>query len=356
MRRLLLVLVLALSFAPIILFASVKSTILGTVTDASGAVIAGATVKVTSVDTGFTRQITTEASGDYVVPDLDPGRYSVTVDLAGFKTFTRTGIELQVDQRLRVDVALEVGNVHQQVEVTGQPPLVETDSSSVGEVVGTDQVERLPLNGRFFLSLALLTPGSNAGYPGNRQANNDLGNTALAVNGARTSANNYMIDGTDNNEGWNGYVSLYLSVDAIQEFKVQTGMSTAEFGRSAGAEVNLVTKSGTNNVHGSAFEFVRNDVFDANSFFSNAAGLAKPPYRRNQFGGSFGGPVYIPGVYDGRNRTFFFIDYEGTRIRQPVTRASSVPTWPAATRIFSITGKKLPRRRSLTCIWTRKVM
>lgn len=184
----------------------------------------------------------------------------------------------------------------------------------------------LPLNGRYFLSLALLTPGSNAGYPGNRQANNELGNTSLAVNGARTSANNYMMDGIDNNNMWNGYVSLYLSVDGIQEFKVQTGMSNAEFGRSAGAQVNIVTKGGTNNLHGSLFEFVRNDKLDANSFFSNSAGLPKPPYRRNQFGGSIGGPVYIPGVYDGRNRTFFFFDFEGSRIRQPETLVSTVPT------------------------------
>jgi hypothetical protein len=326
MQRLGLIIVLALSFATANLFASTKSTILGTVRDTSGAVVPGATVKVTSENMLINRVIKSDSAGDYVAADLDPGIYTITVDLTGFKTFTRTGVTLDVEQSLRVDVSLEVGDVTQKVQVSGQPPLVETDSSSVGQLIGANEVVNLPLNGRFFLSLALLTPGSNAGYPGNHQAGIELGGTALAVNGARSSSNNYMMDGVDNNEGWQGYVSLFLSVDAIQEFKVQTGMSAAEYGRSAGAQVNIVTKNGTNNIHGSMFEYVRNDKFDANSFFSNSAGLPKPPYRRNQFGGSFGGPVYIPGVYDGRNRTFFFIDYEGTRIRQPETLVSTVPT------------------------------
>ncbi len=329
MRRFCAAVALALLFTAANLLAfSVKSSILGTVTDATGAVVSGATVTVTNTGTNSSRQVTTNAQGDYLVAELDPGQYSVTVEAAGFKQFKRTLFDLQVDQRLRVDAAMTVGEVSEHIEVSGQPPLVETDSSTVGQVIDRNQVNGLPLNGRFFLQLALLTPGSNAGYPGNRQQGNQIGGVALAVNGARSASNNYMVDGIDNNLGFNGYFSLSPSVDAIQEFKVQTGNSSAEFGRSAGAQVNLVTRSGTNAFHGSLFEFLRNDSLDAVDSFSKAYGgvVEKPPYHRNQFGGSLGGPVIIPGVYNGKNRTFFFFSYEGTRVRKAWPALSSVPT------------------------------
>jgi hypothetical protein len=300
--------------------ASTKSTILGTVQDSSSALVPNATVTIRSETTNFVRQANTNPDGDYVVPDLDPGTYSITVEAPGFKRFARTGVLLNVDRRLRVDAALSVGDVTETVQVAGEAPLVETDSSAIGQVIARDQVNRLPLNGRSFLSLALLVPGSNQGYPGNRQQANELGGVSLAVNGARSTSNNYMIDGVDNNGGFNGYFSLSPSIDSIEEFKVQTNSYSAEFGRSAGAQINVVTRTGTNQFHGSAFEYLRNSELDAVSFFSKAGGITtKPPFKQNQFGATLGGAII-------KNSTFFFFSYEGTRIRQALTRTSTVPS------------------------------
>lgn len=300
--------------------------ILGTVTDSSGAVVAGASVSVKNVGTGFTRDVVTDSKGDYAVSDLEPGEYMVTVSAQGFREFVHTGLQLVVNQLLRVDAALAVGSTKQTVEVKGQPPLIQTDTSSVGQVITEDQVENLPLNGRYFLQLALLSPGSNAGAPGNSQANRDIGGVSLAANGARTPSNNYMMDGMDNNLTINGYIGIMPSVDTIQEFKVQTSTYSAEFGRSAGAQINLVSKSGTNQWHGSAYEFLRNDHLDATEFFLDEDHEAKAPLKQNQFGATIGGPVKIPGVYDGKDKTFFFFGFEGFRIRNGQTFTSTVPT------------------------------
>jgi len=317
--------------------ASTTSTILGTVTDPSGALVAHAAVTVRSETTNFSHEAVSSSEGDFVIPNLDPGLYTVNVQASGFRQFVRTGVALTVDQRLRVDASLTVGDVSEKVEVAGQVQLVNTDSSSIGQVIDREEVNRLPLNGRYFLQLALLVPGANTGYPGNRQMGNELGGVSLAVNGARTSSNNYLIDGVDNNGGFNGYFSLSPSVDSIQEFKVQTNSYSAEFGRSAGAQINVVSRAGTNRYHGSAAEFLRNSELDAAAFFSNAAGITtKPPFKRNQFAASLGGPVSIPGIYHGTNKTFFFFSYEGTRIRQAVTRTSTVPT--AALRAGDFSG------------------
>src|SRR5262249_10574200 len=222
-------------------------------------------------------------------------------------------------------------------ECAGTLQWVTKDSPPTGQVIDRGEVNRLPLNGRYFLQLALLVPGSNTGYPGNRQMGNELGGVSLAVNGARSSSNNYLIDGVDNNGGFNGYFSLSPSVDSIQEFKVQTNSYSAEFGRSAGAQINVVSRAGTNQFHGSASEFLRNSELDAVAFFSNAAGITpQPPFKRSQFPASLGGPVSIPGIYSGKDRTFFYFSYEGTRIRQAVTRTSTVPT--AATRAGDFSG------------------
>jgi hypothetical protein len=311
-----------------ICLAATKSTILGTVHDASGAVVANATVTVTNELTSFSREISTNEDGDYDATNLDPGMYTVSAQAAGFKRFIRNGVELRVDQRLRVDVNLAVGEVTEQIQVTGQAPLVESDTSSIGQVIDREKVNRLPLNGRFFLQLALLSPGANLGGVSTRQSANQEGNS-LSINGMRSYSNTYLVDGVDNNALLNGYYVVSPSVDSIQEFKVQMNAYSAEFGRSAGAQVNVVTRTGTNQVHGSAYEYLRNDTLDANPWFSNAGGItAKVPFKRNQFGASFGGPIYIPKLYNGKNRTFFFFNYEGTRIRQAVNRVSSVPTAP----------------------------
>ena len=310
-------------------FAAVDGTILGTVYDPSGAVVSNAKIVVRSETTNLERETKTGSEGNYTVPGLSPGPYTVTVEAPGFKRDVYDKLDLRVEQSLRVDATLTVGQTSESVEVSTQTQLVDTDAASLGQVINRERVNRLPLNGRFFLQLALLSPGSNAGAPGNRQESNQEGNS-VAVNGARSAANTYLIDGVDNSSGFNGYYVVSPSVDAIQEFKVQTNAYTAEFGRSAGAQINLITRSGSNQFHGSLFEFLRNDALDANNWFSNAGGLTtKPPYRRNQFGGAVGGPVL-------KNRTFFFFNYEGTRIRQAQTRVATVPT--AAMKMGDFSG------------------
>ncbi len=308
--------------------------ILGTVKDASGAVVAGASVVVNNAGTNFTRTVATDAKGDYAVPDLEPGDYTVSVRAQGFQEAIHSGLQLVVNQLLRVDVTLTVGSIQQKVEVTGQPPLVQTDSSSVGQTIVENQVENLPLNGRNFLQLALLSTGSNAGAPGNSQANRDIGGVSLAANGARTPSNNYMMDGMDNNLAINGYIGLMPSVDTIEEFKVQTSTYSAEFGRSAGAQINLVSKSGTNHWHGSAYEFLRNDHLDATEFFLNGSGGHKSPLKQNQFGATIGGPVV-------KDKTFFFFGYEGLRIRRGQTFTSTVPTAAEKQGDFTALGKTI---------------
>jgi hypothetical protein len=320
----------------LISFAASKSTIVGTVHDASGAVVANATVTVKNESTNFSREITTNEEGDYVATSLDPGMYSVTAQASGFKRYVRTGLELRVDQRLRADVSLTIGEVTEQVQVSGQAPLVESETSSIGQVIDREKVNRLPLNGRFFLQLALLSPGANLGGVSTRQSANQEGNS-LSVNGMRSYSNTYLVDGVDNNATLNGYYVVSPSVDSIQEFKVQMNAYSAEFGRSAGAQVNVVTRTGTNQIHGSLYEYLRNDKLDANPWFSNAGGItSKVPFRRNQFGASLGAPVFLPKIYNGKDKTFFFFNYEGTRIRQAVTRVSTVPT--AQMRMGDFTG------------------
>jgi hypothetical protein len=326
---------------PLTLYGQLNTgTILGTVRDTSGSVVPSARVVVKNVGTGYIREIATDAQGDYSVTALDPGSYMVTVHAQGFEEFVHTGFELLVDQLLRVDVALNVGPVTQKIEVTGQPPVVQTDTSSIGQVIGRDQVQSMPLNGRYFLQLALLSPGSNPGAPGNAQSNRDIGSVSLSVNGMQTSGNNYMMDGLDNNLSINDYISVMPSIDTIQEFKVETNMYSAEFGHGAGAQINLVTKSGTNQLHGSAYEFLRNSYLDGTNFFTNRTHQTKPQYRQNQFGATLGGPVSIPSVYDGKDRTFFFFGYEGLRVEQGVTRISSVPS--AAMQAGNFTASGLP--------------
>ncbi|MFN0168899.1 MAG: carboxypeptidase regulatory-like domain-containing protein [Bryobacteraceae bacterium] len=318
-------------------YAAVEGTVVGTVLDPSGAAIANARVAIRSEGTNFVRETQTDGTGNYVVPDLAPGSYTVTIEAAGFRRAVYSGLILRVEQKLRVDSTLQVGQVDQTVEVSGQGVLVETDSSSIGQVVDRDRVNRLPLNGRFFLQLALLVPGASLGGVSTRQSANQEGNS-VSLNGMRSYSNTYLIDGVDNNSLFNGYYIVSPSVDAIQEFKVQMNAYSAEFGRSAGAQVNVLTRTGTNAFHGSLFEYLRNNVLDANPWFSNSAGITtKVPFRRNQFGGSFGGPALIPKIYNGKDKTFFFFNYEGTRIRQAVTRVSTVP--PAAFRAGDFSGQ-----------------
>jgi hypothetical protein len=302
---------------------AVTGTLLGTVTDSTGAVVTGAKVTVTNQNTGLTRTVTTDAAGEYTVPSIPTGVYTVLVEMQGFKATALSQVEVGVDQRVRIDAALEVGAMTESVTIEATTPLLQTSSSELGTTVKNEQIEALPLNGRNFVSLTRTVPGVLRGIPG---ANIDgagslawRASASFSANGQRPRDNNYMLDGVDNNETWLQTVVIFPSVDALDEFKLQTSTYSAEFGRSLGGVVNLQIKSGTNNYRGSVFEFHRNDAFDANNFFNNRAGRPKPDFEQNQFGGTIGGPIF-------KDRTFFFSDYQGHREKQGLTFLSTVPT------------------------------
>ncbi|MBV8820474.1 MAG: carboxypeptidase regulatory-like domain-containing protein, partial [Acidobacteriaceae bacterium] len=296
-------------------------TILGTVRDASGAVVPNAKVTILNEGTSFTQTTTTGASGTYVFTPLRIGTYSVQVEQPGFKKERRTGQQLSIQQQLVVDFALEPGEVASTVEVSGQAPVLQTESGSVGQVVNTQAVNDLPLNGRNYTFLARLTTGVNPGQPEGRGLN---ANGWFEANGTRADQNNYMLDGIDNNSNSVDFLSgaayvIKPPIDALAEFKLQTNSFSAEFGRAGGAVLNATLKSGTNELHGSLWEFLRNDKLDAADYFQNATGSKKGAFRQNQFGVTVGGPIR-------KNKTFFFADYEGTRVRQQVPQTATVPT------------------------------
>ena len=302
---------------------AVSGTILGTIKDPSGAVVGNTQVRIANDNTGLVRTVPTDAAGNYLVPFLPPGIYTVAAEAAGFKKAAFTNVVVQVDQKARVDFSLEVGAVTETVNVEAAVPLVSSDTSELGAVVSENQIKELPLNGRDFVHLTRTIPGVLRGIPGsNIDGAGSLAwrmSASFAANGNRTRDNNFLLDGVDNNETWLNSVVIFPSVDALQEFKVQTSTYSAEFGRSSGGVVNIQIKSGTNNLHGSAFEFLRNDRLDANDLFNNKFARAKPPFRQNQFGATLGGPIR-------RDRTFFFMDYQGWRRREAQTYLSNVPS------------------------------
>ena len=277
--------------------------------------------------TNIAVKTTTDASGEYVVTPLEVGKYSVAVEATGFKRSVRSDIQVNVQDRVRVDARLEVGKASETVEVQAAAPVLETDTSYLGEVVDSQRIVDLPLNGRFFTRLAVLTAGTAPTPAGARDENTG----GFSANGVRPYQNNYILDGVDNNslsEDLSSQASFVIGPppDAIQEFKVQTNSMSAEFGRSGGAVLNVTIKSGTNDLHGTAYEFLRNSDLDANNFFNNANGAPIAPFKQNQFGFSIGAPILIPKIYNGKNRTFFFFDYQGTRIRTGDTFLATVPT------------------------------
>ncbi|HWF48352.1 MAG TPA: carboxypeptidase regulatory-like domain-containing protein [Bryobacteraceae bacterium] len=296
-----------------------SSTITGTVRDSSGGVIPAAKVIIVQTDTTESREVTTNDHGEFEAPNLHIGRYSVRVAVQGFKTQVFNDITLEVDKVVNLPITLQPGVVAESVEVTGGAPLVDTATSSLGQVIDNKKINDLPLNGRNVWALGLLS-GNSVPVKGINS------NLPFTGGGGRYQSNDILLDGIDNNTiatggsiGYNG-INYSPSVDAVAEFKVKTNNYSAEFGRSAGTIVSAITKSGTNTLNGDVWEFVRNNVFDANNFFSNASGTARQPFRQNQFGFTLGGPIVIPKVYNGHNRTFFFVDYEGIRRR---TSASS---------------------------------
>lgn len=305
----------------------------GTVTDASGAVVPNAVIEVKNLSTGALRHVTTNDIGSYTVTQLPPGHYSISVSRTGFAGAVRPDVELLVNQDLGVDFALSVGEVSQRVEVTAAPSALKTTSATVGQVIGSKPVVDLPLNGRQFTQLALLTPGAAPKESG-QQAFFVIpiggGGISPSVNGQRGQQNNFTLDGVLNNAIFDNTWAYSPPPDAIQEFNVQSHITDAGFGISSGANINVVTKSGTNQIHGSVWEFLRNDRLDAANFFDNFSSLKKPPFRQNQFGFAVGGPVFLPtpwGLWDGRkHRTYFFGSFEGFESREGFNEFNSVPT------------------------------
>ena len=304
-------------------FAQLQSgRILGTVFDPQRAGIPGATVTVTNLATNIARTTQTDAEGNYVITPLDPGNYRVSAEISGFQTAVREGLTLTVGQAARVELTLSLGGLSTEVQVVAETPTLNTESATLSQVITNEQIVDLPLNGRGFYELARLTSGVALLPPtGNTQpvrpevAN---GNVIGGVAGAQTR---FLLDGVDITEEHQGGTWIQTSVDALQEFSVQQNAYSAEF-HGAGATFNVTTKSGGNTFHGSLFEFTRNDAFDSKNFFA----VNKEKLTRNQFGGTLGGPVMIPGMFDGRNKTFFFASYEGHRRQQGVTDVSIVPS------------------------------
>ncbi|HXW88963.1 MAG TPA: TonB-dependent receptor, partial [Terriglobales bacterium] len=322
MRKTILRVVLSIS-AAVTAFAQVDtSSLVGTVKDASGAILPGVTVTATNTDTGVSTVVKTESDGNYVITPLHIGRYSVAVESKGFRREIRRDVVLDVQQSIKLDFSLQVGSVSETLEVSGAAPLLDTESASLGDVVTSETVEGLPLNGRRYTDLAALTSGvakviEGPVNGGSTPTNGNAGGS-FAVNGVRGTQNNFLLDGVDNNSNDNADVSILSSVDAIAEFKIQTSNYSAEFGRTGGAVINATTKSGSNRFHGSAWEFLRNDAFDSAQYGFGSA-QPKAPYKQNQFGATLGGPIV-------QQKAFFFLDYEGTRIHSATLDFATVPT------------------------------
>jgi hypothetical protein len=296
-----------------------RGAIVGRVVDASGAVVSGATVIVTNKGTGVAVTTGTNNTGEYQVLALIPGTYSVRVSAQGFQTFLRDDLELHVQDRLSIEVTLKVGSLNQEVVVSGREPLLQTATADVGNVVDTQLVNDLPLNGRRYADLALLEAGVQKYYAANNPAPD-----RFSVNGNLELQNNFLLNGIDNNSWSENLQEFSVQVvqpppDAVQEFRVQTRTYSSEFGNSAGAVINATLKSGTNSYHGNLFEYVRNSSFDANSWINDRNNKPKGHFVQNQFGGTFGGPII-------KDKTFFFADFQRFSSRRSTTIQSTVPT------------------------------
>ena len=323
-----------------LLYGQANGSFLGTVSDKTGSVISGAAVTVTSQGTGLSRETKTDDTGHYLTPLLPVGNYTIRVNSQGFKTVEQTDIRLQVNEQREVDFTLVPGSVTEAVEVSATEVAVETSTPTLGQVITSQQVADLPLNGRDFVQLATLTPGTvqetnpNSFFNGGPSSEvSTRGSYSLSVGGSRAQSTDWLFDGNDNNELTAGGISILPSIDAIQEFKVLTYNYSAEYGTRAGPTVLVTTKSGSNGYHGALFEFFRNTSLDASSFFA----ATKEKFNLNQFGGALGGPIR-------KDKTFFFVDYQGRRQRRGVAFNGFVPTPAMRTGDFSsdLYGVPLP--------------
>lgn len=301
----------------------------GAVRDTSGGNIAGVQVTVTNTATNVSRSAISNEDGIYSFPALPPGPYAVKAEKAGFKTVTRTKIELEVQQSARIDIELPVGQVNESVEVSASGQLLATEDATIGTVIENKRIVELPLNGRNYLQLVSLAPNVSYGFGTAGQADGrqggDRANQNISVGGARSEFNYFTLDGVDNTDpNFNTYI-IQPSIDAVQEFKVQTGIYPAEFGRET-TQINVSTKPGTNEYHGTLFEFVRNDKLDADNYSFTTNRSVKAPFKWNQYGGTFGGPVWIPKVFNGKNKLFFMGNYESFRQRQSYQALYDLPS------------------------------
>jgi len=331
MKRLVLTILVILSLVAAAKAQTFRGTILGTVTDSSGLAVAGATVTVKNAETGLVRTSQTTADGSYTVTELPIGTYTVTITQSGFQTSVTSDVAVNVAGERRVDIALKPGQVSERIEVSGaELPQVETTTNELGGVLTSQTVQDIPVNGRDYTKLIYLNPGV-AGSPD--QISDSPGSFGeFSMNGARGRSNNYLLDGTDMNDGYRndpaineagvfGTPSTILPIDAVAEVRVISNFEP-EYGRNAGAVVNIVTKSGTNTFHGTAAEYFRNSALDARNYF-NPVGQPKAPFHNNQYGGSLGGPIV-------RDKTFVYLDYEGQQEPVGVVTVATVPTGSAA--------------------------
>ena len=321
---------------------SFTATLQGTVTDSSGSAVPNAHVSLLNEATNVKQQEKlTDSRGAYLFTLLPPGSYRMTVEMPGFQISVHSGLVLQVQQQAEVDVVLHIGDVSTTVLVAGEAPRLDAVSATLGRVVESRSLQSMPLVSRNILDLANLTPGV-VGAPGGTGSN-------FVSNGVRNSTTDLLLDGTTvalhEQGGGATDIKFRPTVEAVQEFKVQTNSLSAEYGFTGGTVISAVTRSGTNQLHGSAFDYLRNSALNANSFFSNRAGRSIVPSRQNQFGAAIGGPVYIPKLYNGRDKTFFFFHHEGTKVSSQTTSTQTLPT-PLEksgdfSQTFDATGKLL---------------
>lgn len=298
--------------------ATTFGNIVGNVSDPSGSSVPGAIVKVTNTETGIPRVVTTDSAGDYAVRSLNPGFYTIDVSAPNFQRQVSERVKLDVAQTITQDFHLTVGQVSERVEVQAQAPLLQSETGTVGTVIENAKVEELPLNGRNFNNLTALVPGA---VPGTNAGGETIQGETYTVTGSRSDDNYYSLDGMYNNGTFFKTAAIHPSVDAIQEFKIQQNTS-AIYGAAAGANIDIAIKSGTNDLHGTIYEFLRNDKLDSRNYFAPN----KPEYRRNNFGFTVGAPVLIPKLYNGKNKTFWFFNYEGTRLVSGSTQLDTIPT------------------------------
>ena len=330
----LILVLVVLVLSPALRAQGLQNAITGEVRDASGAIVANAAVTVTNIATNVAASVRTDDAGRYMVSALVVGEYVVRCEAPGMQASIHRGVVVQADRVVRVDITLTIGQVSESVEVraSASDVIMRTEDTATGLVVSQQQVQNLPLKGRDFVSLAQIAPGANEAQPGNQ---NGLGRTQglnLSVNGQRMFDNNYKLDGVSMISGFVNGSTFVPSLEALQEISIQTGQYSAALGTFSGAQVDMVVKSGTNQLHGSLYDFVRNDKFNARQFFDQST---LPPFRFNQFGATFGGPLVLPKLYNGRNRTFFFFAYEGDRTRQQSTGQGTAASAAMRTGDFS---------------------